>query len=453
MVLSWTKTRVFRRARKGKGLSAADDGGEIDVEVVVPAHFRCPITLELMKDPVTLSTGITYDRDSIEKWLEDSKNRTCCPVTNQPLPNLDIVPNHTIRRMIQDWCVDHRSYGIQRIPTPRIPVTKYQISEVCNKIITATEGRDLDRCQNLVGKLKIWGKESERNKRCIVENGTGVVLANAFHSLSNDDSVFSFNKNVAVLEDILGVLTWACTFPSSQAQTLLGSEACLRAMVWFLNGNNLTSRQNAALVLKQVSFEELSKRAEGINIIEALVKMIKEEASIGASGIKACLRTIFLLVSHGDQKEKMVRKCLDLGLVSLLLELSVDGERGICEKALGVLDCLCESQKGKQEAKENALTLPLVVKKILRVSGLASQFGVSILWKLCLHKKEEEEERVINIMEALQAGAFQKLLVLLQVGCDEITKEKATELLKVMNAFKSRVDCVDSSLDLKYLKK
>ncbi|KAL0410183.1 UNVERIFIED_CONTAM: E3 ubiquitin-protein ligase PUB23 [Sesamum latifolium] len=44
-------------------------------EIEVP-YFLCPIALDIMKDPVTISTGITYDRDSIEKWIFSQKNNT-----------------------------------------------------------------------------------------------------------------------------------------------------------------------------------------------------------------------------------------------------------------------------------------------------------------------------------------------------------------------------------------
>ncbi|XP_054795209.1 U-box domain-containing protein 21-like [Prosopis cineraria] len=443
MVLSWSRRRVFRRARKGKdvpGPAGASDL-DVDVEVVVPTHFRCPITLDLMKDPVTLSTGITYDRDSIEKWVE-SGNQTC-PVTNQSLISFDVIPNHAIRRMIQEWCVEHRSYGVERIPTPRIPVTQYEVSDICGKIMSATQRGDDNKCQQLVAKIKIWGRESERNKKCIVENGAAVALANAFSSFSSA----SIEKNVGLLDEILGLLTWILPkrqdgYSQIQAQSLLSSEASLSCMVWFLNSKDLSSRQNAALVLKQVPVEPLAK-TEGM--IEALVKMIKEP--VGPSATKACLKAIFQMVSSSNEKERIIKRCVELSLVMLLLEALVDGDRGTSEKALGTLDCICDYGEGKEVAKANMLTLPIVVKKILRVSGLASDFGVSILWKLC----DKMEETVVK--EALQVGAFQKVLVLLQVGCGENTKGKATDLLKLLNAYKNTVECVDSSLDLKYLKK
>ncbi|KAJ1398150.1 Zinc finger, RING/FYVE/PHD-type [Sesbania bispinosa] len=433
MVLSWTRKNVFRRARKGKEQVS---GGDLEVEIAIPTHFRCPVSLDLMKDPVTLQTGITYDRGSIEKWVE-AGNKTC-PVTNQVLTTFDMIPNHTIRRMIQDWCVENSSYGIERIPTPRIPISGYEVSEICSKMLSASQRGDDNKCQELVAKIKALGRESERNKRCIVGNGAGAVFATAFDSFSRD----SIHKHVVILEEILEVLTWMIPL-GEEGQSKLGSAPSLHCMVWFLESKDLAARQNAALLLKEVGVEELAK-IEGI--VEGLMKIVREPIGSTAA-TKACLVTIFKLVSSAGNREAIAKRFVELGLVSLLLETIVEAEKGICEKALGVLDCICDCKEGKEVAQMNALTLPLVVKKILRVSQLASNFAVSVLRKIC-DKREEE-----ILIEALQVGAFQKLLVMLQVGCDESTKENATELLKLLNGYKSRAECVDSSLDFKYLKK
>ena len=56
------------------------------------------------------------------------------------------------------------------------------------------------------------------------------------------------------------------------------------------------------------------------------------------------------------------------------------------------------------------------------------------------------------LIEALQVGAFQKLLLVLQVGCSDENKDKATELLKLMNPYRAELeDCIDS--DFKNLKR
>ncbi|XP_027333147.1 U-box domain-containing protein 20-like [Abrus precatorius] len=431
MVLSWTRGRVFRRARKGKELNS---GGDLEIEIAIPTHFRCPVTLDLMKDPVTLSTGITYDRESIEKWIE-AGNHTC-PVTKRELTSFDMIPNHAIRRMIQDWCVENRSYGIERIPTPRIPVTPYEVTDTCTRILSGAENGDENKCVELVRKIKAWGKESERNKRCIVGNGAALALAKAFDFFSRG----SVDKHVGVLEEILGVLTWMRPL-AEEGRSVLGSVNSVSCMVWFLNGEQVYTRQSAALLLKEVHVEALVK---SVGVVEALVKMIREH--VGSVATKACLSTVFNMVSSLENRDGVSQRFVELGLVSLLLEVLVDAERGVCEKALGVLDCICDCKQGVEVAKANALTLPLVIKKLLRVSELSSSFAVSILWKVC----DKTEEGVL--IEALQVGVFQKLLVLLQVGCGEGTKEKATELLRLLNGYRSKAECVDSSLDFKHLK-
>ncbi|KAF8389691.1 hypothetical protein HHK36_024210 [Tetracentron sinense] len=441
MISAWRR----RKADRCAGKKQPQPDGNPNMEVVIPSHFRCPISLELMKDPVTLSTGITYDRESIEKWIETG-NYTC-PVTNQVLRNFDQIPNHAIRKMIQDWSVKNSSYGIERVPTPRIPVSPIEVSKILSRITAATGSRDEMVCRDLVTKIKTWGKESERNKRCIIANGSGHVLSAAFEEFA----IASFEKHAGVLEEILSALIWM--FPlDDEAQLYLGSFTSLHCMVWFSKCSDLSGRRNAILVLKQLlsldqrHVDALAEIEEGI---QALVKLIKEP--ICPTTTKATLMIIFYLVSTSPSNHEDIKtRFVEMGLVSLLLDILVDStDRSMCEKALGVLDEICGCNEGRDEANHHALTIPVLVKKILRVSDMATEFSVSLLWKLCKNEKREEGGVLV---EALQVGAFQKLLLLLQVGCCEKTKQKASELLKLMNLYRGRFECIDS-MDFKNLKR
>ena len=68
---------------------------------LAPADFKCPISLELMTDPVTLGDGMTYERASIERWL--AAGNTTSPVTNEQLPSLAFVPCQFAKNMIRRW--------------------------------------------------------------------------------------------------------------------------------------------------------------------------------------------------------------------------------------------------------------------------------------------------------------------------------------------------------------
>ena len=65
--------------------------------VNVPSEFKCPISLELMKDPVVASDGCTYERDSIQKWLAEHNTS---PATNEPLQHRLLFQNRALRNLI-----------------------------------------------------------------------------------------------------------------------------------------------------------------------------------------------------------------------------------------------------------------------------------------------------------------------------------------------------------------
>lgn len=78
---------------------------ELDDTVAVPEEFKCPISKELMRDPVIISTGQTYDRPFIETRL-NAGNRLC-PKTQHVISHTFLTPNNLIREMIMAWCKNH----------------------------------------------------------------------------------------------------------------------------------------------------------------------------------------------------------------------------------------------------------------------------------------------------------------------------------------------------------
>ncbi|KAL2474152.1 U-box domain-containing protein 25 [Forsythia ovata] len=103
----------------------------LGVGVQIPYHFRCPISLELMHDPVTVCTGQTYDQTSIESWV--ATENTTCPVTRSPLMDFTLILNPTLQRLIQEWCVANRSFGVERIPTSKQPTDPTMVKNLLNQ--------------------------------------------------------------------------------------------------------------------------------------------------------------------------------------------------------------------------------------------------------------------------------------------------------------------------------
>jgi hypothetical protein len=73
--------------------------------VEIPEEFICPITQELMTDPVVTRYGQSYERGSIVEWISKGKD---CPLTRQPLTLSGIITNHALRSQIRRWQVKNQ---------------------------------------------------------------------------------------------------------------------------------------------------------------------------------------------------------------------------------------------------------------------------------------------------------------------------------------------------------
>lgn len=73
------------------------------LEKGAPPHFCCSICMHIMRDPVMLSTGQSYDKICIQRWL--AEGGTNCPVTGLPLrPPVTLTPNWALSASIEEWC-------------------------------------------------------------------------------------------------------------------------------------------------------------------------------------------------------------------------------------------------------------------------------------------------------------------------------------------------------------
>lgn len=77
-------------------INIPDDCNIIDV----PNEYKCPITKELMKDPVIASDGRTYEREMIEHHMRITKYS---PITREEFLFPYLIPNWNIRVAIQDY--------------------------------------------------------------------------------------------------------------------------------------------------------------------------------------------------------------------------------------------------------------------------------------------------------------------------------------------------------------
>ncbi|CAL9219349.1 unnamed protein product [Arabidopsis halleri] len=344
--------------------------------------------------------------------------------------------------------VQLRSSRMERIQSPRVLLAPRDAVEISRRLENAAAREEYAECFETVTKIKNLGREGgDTNKKCLVQNGGVLALSSCFERFAA-----AREGHERLLEEILFVLSSWLPLNRSEGFNKMGSTASLNCLVRFLNGKDAKTRQNAAFCIREVI--AVDKRyvyalTDMEGACEGLVKVIRD--SVSTSSSKASLMVIYRAISCNDQ---IAARFVRLGLIEVITEMMVNNaEKSVCERSLVVLNAICDHEQGKEDVLRNALIVPLLVKKVLRVSDLATQCSVSILWKLW--KKNGECDDWL-LVEALQVGAFEKLLVLLQVGCEDKTKEKASELLRNLNRCRNDIEktnCLDSSMHLKNVKK
>jgi len=77
----------------------------------VPRDFVCPITQMMMIDPVRTVDGHTYERAAIMEWFSHFEGKTgpTSPLTNVPLPSLDLKSDSELRSQIEAFIRDFQS--------------------------------------------------------------------------------------------------------------------------------------------------------------------------------------------------------------------------------------------------------------------------------------------------------------------------------------------------------
>lgn len=394
---------------------------EEEQEIEVPCYFVCPISMQLMKDPVTVSTGITYDRESIEKWLFLCKNSTC-PVTKQDLSNSDLTPNHTLRRLIQEWCTFN---AYERIPTPKAPV-----DEKSHILKLLQEAKASPKSQiNCLHRLRSIAHRDESSRNHL-QQAAGAVEFLVTVLRKNEDAMYR--------SEALSILHQIPLSESDSKKFLSDNGGFLESLMQVLESGNCQSRAHAVMLLKSAFYVADPEYLIGSKpeIYKQVVRILSDKISQQAT--KTALKLLVELCPWGRNRIKAVENSAVSALIELLLETE---ERRICELVLIVLDQLCGCAEGRAELLGHGAGLAIVSKKILRVSNVASERAVRVI---CSITKHSANSRVLN--EMMQVGVVSKLCLVLQVESSHKTKERAKEILRLHSRVWKDSSCIPPHL-------
>ncbi len=105
-----------------------------------PNDWYCPITHEIMKDPVIGPDGHTYERAAIEQWLSSNDKS---PITRKPMQTTSLIPNFALRNTIEAFI-----NSVGQISKKQVASTSLDFSQ--DKISLSYNSKKLDNGNILV---------------------------------------------------------------------------------------------------------------------------------------------------------------------------------------------------------------------------------------------------------------------------------------------------------------
>lgn len=385
----------------------------LDLSIQIPYHFRCPISLELMCDPVTVCTGQTYDRTSIESWV--ATGNTTCPVTRAPLHDFTLIPNHTLRRLIQEWCVANRAFGVERIPTPKQPAEPALV----RSLLKQAANRSIPFQSRLAALRRLRGlaRDSDKNRSLISSHNVREILINILFSDIEAEPSDLNQESLALL--VMFQLT------ESECGLIASHQERVAYLSQLLFNSSIEVRVNSAALIEIVLAGTRSSdlRAEISNVDEIFegVTDILRNLNSYPPALKISIRTLFALCLVKQTRHKAV----SAGAAEALVDRLPDLDKCDAERALATIELLCRISAGCAAFAAHALTVPLLVKSILKISDRATEYAAGALLSLCSGSEQSQKE-------AVGAGVLTQLLLLVQSDCTDRAKRKAQMLLKLL---------------------
>uniref|UniRef100_A0A7N0TRJ7 U-box domain-containing protein n=1 Tax=Kalanchoe fedtschenkoi TaxID=63787 RepID=A0A7N0TRJ7_KALFE len=375
-----------------------------DLCVTVPSLFRCPISLDLMKSPVSLSTGVTYDRSSIQKWLDGGHNT--CPATMQVLNSRDFVPNHTLHRLIQIW-----SESANEVLSASVP-SKDQARELIAEMRRGSDSASATATEKLE-QVARFGAESDENRRYLIRlDGFAALLVDLICNNADRD----------LAEQALKIAAATFSGEDSEARKL---KDCVPSLLTFLQTSSSSDAKIAAAqVLEIIASDAESKTqiSEHESLQTQLVKLVDQATdSTLLEAVLACLASLSLA--------KRVRvKLVRLGLVAKLANLLTSEKISVAttERVLKLMETVSSCEEGRREICEHPNCIPWILTKTMKVSTAATEHAVTILWSVCYLFRDQEAQEAVE-----RNNGLTKILLVLQSNCAAGVRQMAGDLLKI----------------------
>lgn len=371
--------------------------------LIVPHEFLCPISLELMTDPVIVATGQTYERESIETWL-NSDHKTC-PKSGQILAHSSLLPNCALRNLIQEWS-EKNNY---ELPKKRIhegfDTSASLIVDEISSLVQDLSSLDQNIQRNAIMKIRFLSKENPEYRTLIASIGGIPPL---IQLLSYPDSDIQEQTVTALLNLSL--------FEANKR--LIARGGAISSIIEILCKGTDEARENSAATLFSLSMLDENKIMIGsLNGIPPLVNLLRNGTIRGKRDAATALFNLSL-----NPLNKL--KAIKAGIICPLLQLLENKNLEMVDEALSILLLLLSHPEGRNDIGKLEFIETLV--EIMRDGTPKNkECATALLLELGLQNSS-------FVLAALQYGVYEYLTEIARSGTSR-AQRKANSLLQHMS--------------------
>jgi len=361
-------------------------------------HLKCPISLEIMSDPVTLSSGETFDRSSIQQWLDLGHRK--CPITKLPLLHTYLIPNHALRAIISSFAPPPP----ETLPCPPPLQTEAQTLTLTQTLVSSLTSNEAPTNYKLnsLSKLIFLSKHDPLFRRNITD---APVIPVVFSCLADETLR---HKSLTLLLNI-----------SLEDENKVGlmAEGILDRLITIISSEASDCRAVAATLITSLSLLELNRATIGAypHAIESLVSLIRD----GVGREKKEAATALYTVCRFPNNRITAVAC---GAIPVLLR-RLDAGLERCVEVIGLLAERKEAIEEMEKFGGCVEVLAGVLKNRTRTKR-GVEFALLALKYLCCNSEE-------SVKEAVRAGVFESCMGLMQHDSVRV-RENASYLILVL---------------------
>lgn len=305
--------------------------------------FYCPISHEVMEDPVEISSCQTFDRSSIERWF--AEGHTTCPMTNQVLISKELRPNIILRRSIEEWKDRNTMVTIASL-RPNLDSDEEQtVLYALDELLRLSEEKEKHRqwigsegyiciLVGLLGQNKPLIRNRTLALLCslIKDNSHNRVrIAEADHAI--DFIVRSLARDIGEGMKAVDLLLEISKDMTSCEQIGKG-QGCILLLVTMSNSDNPKAAKDAKEVLENLSYSEQNVvQMAQANYFKPLIQNLRE----GPDTLKIVMASKLSEIGLTDQNNAALVK---EGVVSPLIEMISNANLKSKLAAIGALQIL-----------------------------------------------------------------------------------------------------------------